>query len=70
MEGLKTKFRKKLQLSYSLRLKITLIDVDVNTFINSNQKQAHQSHTPHYEKYIEFFCKIIFTNKYKYFFSF
>jgi hypothetical protein len=49
-EGLKTKFRNKLQLSNSLRLKITRTDVDVNAVINSNRKQAHQSHTPHYEK--------------------
>jgi hypothetical protein len=52
------------QLSNSLRLKITRTDVDVNAVINSNRKQAHQSHTPHYEKNIEFFfCKIIFNNK-------
>jgi hypothetical protein len=38
------------QLSNSLRLKITRTDVDVNAAINSNRKQAHQSHTPHYEK--------------------
>jgi hypothetical protein len=48
MVGMKTKFRKKLQLPNSLRLKITHTDVDVNA-INSNRKQAHQSHTPHYE---------------------
>jgi hypothetical protein len=42
------------QLPNSLRLKITRIDVDVNAVINSNWKQAHQSHTPHYEKWIEF----------------
>jgi hypothetical protein len=48
--GMKTKFRNKLQLSNSLRLKITRIDVDVNAVINSNRKQAHESHTPHYEK--------------------
>jgi hypothetical protein len=38
------------QLSNSLRLKITRIDVDVNAVINSNRKQVYQSHTPHYEK--------------------
>jgi hypothetical protein len=38
------------QLSNSLLLKITRIDVDVNAVISSNRKQAHQSHTPHYEK--------------------
>jgi hypothetical protein len=47
MVGMKTKFRNNLQLSNSLRLKITRIEVGV---INSNRKQAHQSHTPHYEK--------------------
>jgi hypothetical protein len=50
MTGMKTKFRNKLQLSNPLRLKITRIDVDVNAVINSNRKQMHQSHTPHYEK--------------------
>jgi hypothetical protein len=48
--GKKTKFRNKLQLSNSLLLKITRIHVDVNAVINSNRKQAHQSHMPHYEK--------------------
>jgi hypothetical protein len=50
MVAMKTKFRNKLQLSNSLRLKIIRIDVDVNGVINSNLNQAHQSHTPHYEK--------------------
>jgi hypothetical protein len=50
MVGMKTKFRNKLQVSNSLRLKITRTDVDVNVVINSSRKQAHQSHTPHYEK--------------------
>jgi hypothetical protein len=58
MVEMKTKFRNKLQLSNSLRLKITRIDVDVNAVINSNRKQAHQSHTPHYEKQIEFLVKL------------
>jgi hypothetical protein len=58
MVGMKTKFRNKLELSNSLRLKITPIDVDVNAVINSNRKQANQSHTPQYEKYIEFFVKL------------
>jgi hypothetical protein len=70
MVGMKTKFRNKVQLSNSLRLKITRIDVDAIVVINSNRKQAHQSHTSHYEKEIETFCKIIFNNKYKYFFLF
>jgi hypothetical protein len=55
MVGMKTKFRNMLQLSNSLRL--TRIDVDV-IVINSNRKQAHQSHTPHYEKQIEFSVKL------------
>jgi hypothetical protein len=50
MVGMKTKFRNKLRLSNSLRLKITRIDGDVNAVITSNRKQAHQSRTPHYEK--------------------
>jgi hypothetical protein len=50
MVGMKTKFQNKLQLSKSLRLKMTRIDVDVNAVINSKRKQAHQSHTAHYEK--------------------
>jgi hypothetical protein len=50
MLGIKTKFQNKLQLSNSLRLKITRIDVDINAVINSDRTQAHQSHTPHYEK--------------------
>jgi hypothetical protein len=50
MVGMKTKFRNNLQLSNSLRLKVTRIDLDVNAVININRKQAHQSHMPHYEK--------------------
>jgi hypothetical protein len=50
MVGMKTKFRNKLQLSNSLRLKITRTDMDINAIINSNRKQMHQSHMPHYEK--------------------
>jgi hypothetical protein len=57
MVGMKIKFRNKLQLSNSLRLKITRIDVDVNAVVNSNQKEAHGSYTPHYEKQIKFFVK-------------
>jgi hypothetical protein len=58
MVGMKTKFRNNLQLTNSLRLKITRIDVDVSAAINSDRKQAHQSHTRHYEKLIEFFVKL------------
>ncbi|XP_013788127.1 zinc finger BED domain-containing protein 5-like [Limulus polyphemus] len=46
MVGIKNKFRNKLQLSNSLRLKLTYIDVDVNAILDSNKKQAHPSHTP------------------------
>ncbi|XP_066465575.1 zinc finger BED domain-containing protein 5-like [Tiliqua scincoides] len=52
MVGIKNRFRNKLQLSNSLRLKITNIDVDINAVINSNRKQAHPSHKPHLEKQI------------------
>jgi hypothetical protein len=45
MVGMKIKFRNKLQLSNSLRLKITRIDVDISAVISSNRKQVHQSHT-------------------------
>jgi hypothetical protein len=37
MVGMKSKLRNKLQLSNSLRMKITRIDVDVNAVINSNR---------------------------------
>jgi hypothetical protein len=62
MVGMKTKFRNKLQLSNSLRLKITRVDVDVNAVINSNRKQAHHSH-PSLWEIDRGFCKIIFNNK-------
>lgn len=39
MVGIKNKFHNKLQLSNSLRLKTTNIDVDINAVINSNLKQ-------------------------------
>jgi hypothetical protein len=58
MVRIKTKFRNKLQLSNSLPLKITRIDVDINAVINSNRKQEHQSHMPHYEKHRVFFVKL------------
>jgi hypothetical protein len=54
MVGMKTKFHNKLQFSNSLRLKIIRIDLDVNAVINSNRQEVHKSHTPHYEKRIEF----------------
>jgi hypothetical protein len=58
MLRIKTKFRNGLQLSNSLRLKITRIVVDVNSVINNNRKQSYQSRTPHYEKQIEFFVRL------------
>lgn len=48
MVGIKNKHRNKLQLSHSLRLKVTKIDVDVGAVINNSRKQAHSSHTPNY----------------------
>jgi hypothetical protein len=45
----KWKNKTKLEKGKKIRQK-TRIDVDVNAVINSNRKQAHQSHTPHYEK--------------------
>ena len=38
MVGIKNKHRNKLQLSHSLRLKITIIDVDVGAVINNSRK--------------------------------
>ncbi|KRY32768.1 Zinc finger BED domain-containing protein 5 [Trichinella spiralis] len=48
MIGIKTKLRNKLQLSNTLRLKLTHISVDIEEDISQNRKQAHCSHTPHY----------------------
>ncbi|XP_050535830.1 zinc finger BED domain-containing protein 5-like [Daktulosphaira vitifoliae] len=48
MVGIKNKLRNKLQLSHSLRLKITTIDVDVGAVIKDCRKQAHPSHSPNY----------------------
>jgi hypothetical protein len=45
MIAIKNKYRNKLQLSNSLRLKITNIKVDVEDVIAKNRKQAHSSHT-------------------------
>jgi hypothetical protein len=70
MVEMKTYFRNKLQLSNSLRLKITRIDVDVNAVIISTRKQAHQSHMPYYEKYIEFFFVKLYSIIYKNIFLF
>lgn len=48
MIAIKNKFRNQLQLSNTLRLKITNVNVDVKDVICKNRKQAHSSHTPHY----------------------
>ncbi|KAL4148808.1 hypothetical protein QTP88_002960 [Uroleucon formosanum] len=48
MVGIKNKHRNKLQLSHSLRLKVSKINVDVGAVINNSRKQAHSSHTPNY----------------------
>ncbi|KRY26678.1 SCAN domain-containing protein 3 [Trichinella spiralis] len=48
MNGIKTKFRNKLQLSNILRLKIKHVSVDVKEVIRRKRKQAHFSHTPNY----------------------
>ncbi|XP_050523920.1 zinc finger BED domain-containing protein 5-like [Daktulosphaira vitifoliae] len=48
MVGIKNKLRNKLQLSHSLRLKITTIEVDVGAVIKDCRKQAHPSHSPNY----------------------
>ncbi|KRY26668.1 SCAN domain-containing protein 3 [Trichinella spiralis] len=46
MNGIKTKFRNKLQLSNILRLKIKHVSVDVKEVIRRKRKQAHFSPTP------------------------
>ncbi|XP_063302509.1 zinc finger BED domain-containing protein 5-like [Pelobates fuscus] len=48
MVAIKNKFRNQLQLSNTLRLKITNVNVDVRDVISKNRKQAHSSHTPNY----------------------
>jgi len=48
MVDIKNKHRNKLQLSNSLRLKITKIDVGVGAVINNSRKQAHSSHMSNY----------------------
>lgn len=44
MVAIKNKYRSKLRLSPSLRLKLTKIDVDVSHIIETNRKQSHPSH--------------------------
>ena len=46
MVGIKNKYRNKLQLSNSLRLKLSDIEVDVKSIIERYKKQAHPSHRP------------------------
>ena len=44
MVGIKSKFQNKLQLSNSLRLKLSQIEINVKSIIESSKKQAHPSH--------------------------
>lgn len=44
MVAIKTKYRNKLRLSPSLRLKLTKMDIDMNQVIENNRKQSHPSH--------------------------
>ena len=44
MVGIKTKFRNKLRLSNSLRLKLSQIEINVKSIVQSSKKQAHPSH--------------------------
>nr|ABF20543.1 transposase [Aedes aegypti] len=44
MVAIKTKYRNKLRLSPSLRLKLTGIEIDVSQVIDNNRKQSHPSH--------------------------
>ena len=46
MVGIKNKYRNKLQLSNSLRLKLSDIEVDLKSIIERYKKQAHPSHRP------------------------
>lgn len=44
MVNIKTKYRNKLDISNSLRLKITKVEVDAKTVMKENRKQIHPSH--------------------------
>ena len=44
MVGIKSKFRNKLQLSNSLRLKLWQIEINIMSIVKSSKKQAHPSH--------------------------
>ncbi len=48
MAAIKDKYRNKLQVENSLRLKLTKTKIDLNSVINENAKQIHSSHIPHY----------------------
>ena len=47
MVGIKSKFGNKLQLSNSLRLKLSQIEINIKSTIERTKKQAHPSHLPH-----------------------
>ena len=47
MVGIKSKFRNKLPLSNSLRLKLSHIEIKITSIMESSKKQAHPSHRPH-----------------------
>ena len=47
MVGIKSKFRNKLQLSNFLRLKLSQIEINIKSIIESSKKQAYPSHLPH-----------------------
>ena len=44
MVGIKSKFRNKLQLSNSVSLKLSQIEINVKSIVESTKKQAHPSH--------------------------
>lgn len=43
--NIKTKYRNRLDISNSLRLKVTKIDVDAKAVMEKNRKQLHPSHS-------------------------
>ena len=45
--GIKSKFQNRLQLSNSLRLRLSQIEININSIIESSKKHAHPSHQPH-----------------------
>ena len=44
MVGIKSKFRNKMQLSNSLRLKLSQIEINIKSIIENSKKQAYPSH--------------------------